>query len=388
MDPRATQSRTLQFVAGLVMLMLMAAACGGDTSGTEPAAGNGAADSGASEDAVATPDAEPAGSEQAAADNGASEDAGATPDAEPTGSEQAAGSMEEPSCDVSGRTIQYVTFLRGHPVHQIMIQGFMDTAEELGLNASVVATDSGDPQETIPLAEQALAQGSDGMVVYASDDTFVPFLGRVEGADIPAIVPHFPQEEGTPAVDAFVTADPAEYARAAANAIGEEIGGQGSVALTQGSFNTTENLVSETFTEEMAEKFPDVEVLEPQEEGFDPPQAIATAVALLQANPDVVAAMSTTGGGPGTWAGAQAETGREIVAIGMDYTRENLDLVAQGDIFAIVAQPLYEEHEQSVRQVAKLMCGDEVEFAQFLPAPIVTADDVDPYYEILDRVQG
>ncbi len=70
----------------------------------------------------------------------------------------------------------------------------------------------------------------------------------------------------------------------------------------------------------MKKSFPDVVVLDPQEEGFDPAQAISKAVSILQANPDVVAAYSTTGGGAVTWAGAAEQTGRDIAIAGMDYT--------------------------------------------------------------------
>ena len=62
----------------------------------------------------------------------------------------------------------------------------------------------------------------------------------------------------------------------------------------------------------------------------------------MQANPDLIGALSTTGGGPTTWAGAQKELGKEIVAIGMDYTRVNLDLVDSGQVFAAVIGPLVE----------------------------------------------
>ncbi len=68
----------------------------------------------------------------------------------------------------------------------------------------------------------------------------------------------------------------------------------GSVALTQGSFNTTRILFPRPLPATMAEVCPKLKVLAPEEEGFDPPKAIAKAVAIIQANPDIVAALSTT----------------------------------------------------------------------------------------------
>jgi ribose transport system substrate-binding protein len=205
---------------------------------------------------------------------------------------------------------------------------------------------------------------------------------------IPIIVPHFPIREGdAPGLTGTVGCDPAAYARAAAEAIGAQLGGKGTVAITQGSFNNTENLVSEAFTAHMKKAFPDIKVLPPQEEAFDPPAAIAKAVAILQANPDVTGALSTTGGGPTTWAGAQRETSRKLCAIGMDYTRVNLDLVKSGEVYAIVAQPLYEEGYRAVELLAQAARGEKVSYLNVLPAPLVTKDKVETYYQLLERVE-
>ena len=75
----------------------------------------------------------------------------------------------------------------------------------------------------------------------------------------------------------MVGADVVQYAKAAAEAMGAKLDGKGTVAVTVGSFNQTENLVAETFKATMAEKYPDIKVLDPQEEGFDQAQAIAKA---------------------------------------------------------------------------------------------------------------
>ncbi len=67
----------------------------------------------------------------------------------------------------------------------------------------------------------------------------------------------------------------------------------------------------------------------------------------------------------------------------MDYTRQNLDLVKSGQVYAIVAQPLYEEGAAVADLGARLAKKEAVEFRNVLPAKIVTAAEVAPYYEIL-----
>jgi ribose transport system substrate-binding protein len=185
-----------------------------------------------------------------------------------------------------------------------------------------------------------------------------------------------------------VGADVVAYAQAAAEAMGAKLGGAGTVAITVGSFNETENLVAETFKATMAEKYAGIKVLDAQEEGFDQAQAIAKAVAIIQGNPDITGAFSTTGNGPTTWARAAEETNKDgLVVISMDYTRPNLDLVKEGKVYGLVAQPLYEEFYTAVELLGKALNGESFEYRNLLPAPIITAADLDKYYAFNDRAE-
>jgi ribose transport system substrate-binding protein len=268
--------------------------------------------------------------------------------------------------------------------------GFREGCQKLGYKCEILGTDGPDVAGTIALAEQALARGdAAGLAIWTGNPAFNPFIEKAGQAGVPVILPHFPVPEGSvPGATGLISCDPAAYAREAALEIGKKIGGQGTVAITQGSFNTTENMVSETFTKTMKEKYPQVKVLDPEEEGFDPPQAITKATAILQAHPDVVAALSTTGGGPTTWASAQKETGRKIVAVGMDYTRVNLDLVKNGEVYAVIGQPLWEESYGAAKLLDQAQRGEKIPWWTKLPAPFITQDKLDPYYDLVDKVEA
>jgi ribose transport system substrate-binding protein len=175
----------------------------------------------------------------------------------------------------------------------------------------------------------------------------------------------------------------AHAARDAAASMGDALGGTGTVAVTQGSFNAMENRMAADFAAEMRSRFPSIQLLDPQLEGFEPSGAKAKAIAILQSNPAVTGAFSTTGNGAETWAGAARTAHRDVRIISMDYTRQNLDLVKSGAVYAIVAQPLYEEGAAIADIGGKLAAGETVPFRNVLPAPVVTAADLAPYYEIL-----
>ncbi len=282
-----------------------------------------------------------------------------------------------------------IQFLKGHPVHRLMQLGFEEGCDDLGAECDMLLTDSTSPVDMIPLAEQALAQGYDGVVLYAVDDSFFPTIQKFNDAGIPVVTPHFTSfEQEESGLTAVVGADVVAYAIAAAEAIGEQMGGEGVVAVTVGSFNETENLVAETFKATLNEQYPDITVLDPQEEGFDQAQAIAKAVAIIQGNPDISGAFSTTGNGPTTWGRAAEETGKEgLTIISMDYTRPNLDLVSEGLVYGLVAQPLYEEFYASVDLLLKSLNGESFEYRNLLPAPVITLEDLDKYYAFNDRAE-
>ena len=221
-----------------------------------------------------------------------------------------------------------------------------------------------------------------------------PEFQKVPGTP-PLAIPHFVvPSDFYPGQVSVLAADPELYAEEAAKSMCDKLkadgkDGAGSVAITQNGSNVTENTVSAVFTAKLPEFCPKLTVLFPVAEGADPPKATAIATAIIQAHPDIVGALSTTGGGPSTWATAQKEAGKKLIAIGMDYTRVNLDLVKSGDIYGIVAQPLWDESFKTAEILKKAALGETVEPRVTMPAPVVTKDGeaehgIDYYYKLLD----
>ncbi len=305
-----------------------------------------------------------------------------------------AGCGKETASSNSSQKLQkkfyWVQPMKGHPVHQMTQIAFIEGCKNLGYQAEIVGVDNEDIGATIALAEQAMAKGdAAGLAVWTGNPAWNPFIEKIGKTGLPIILPHFPSAEGAvPGATGVISADPEAYAQEAARQIGLAIKGKGTVAITQGSFNSTENLVASAFSKTLKELYPAVKVLTPQEEGFDAARAISRAVSILQANPDVVAALSTTGNGPTTWAGAQRESGRKIIAVGMDYTRVNLDLVRDGSVYAIVAQPLWEESYGAAELLDKAVRKEKISWWTKLPAPFVTKDKVDTYVKLLDKVEA
>jgi ribose transport system substrate-binding protein len=352
--------------------MLVAAACSGSaTTAPASAAPASAAAASAAAASAAAASAAPASAPAAAANSVY------TP-------------LAAPPCDLSQKDIYFLSVLKGHPTLRLWQQGFLDEAARMGFkNVTIASPDDADWAKAVALGEQILATetpGNYGVVFGYGDPSEAAIIKKFGDAKVPVIFTHQAltpnQYPGVLAWSGFV---PEKWGTSAADAIGAKINGTGAVAITEGSFNATEDAVAKAFTTEMNAKYPNVKVLKPQEEGFDPPTAIAKAVAILQANPDVVGALSTTGAGPVTWGGAADQSGRTVYSIGPDMTRPNMDLVKAGKVFALAAQPGYEEHQQAVDMIAKSMCGQSVSYANELQTAIVQTDALAPYYDVVNK---
>jgi ribose transport system substrate-binding protein len=302
--------------------------------------------------------------------------------------------VKQPAVERSNasRSLLFVQPLRDHPVCKIMAAGFLNRCQELGYHCEVVGNASAtnlDVAATIPLAEAALARRDFGAVgVFALDTSIYPFIQRLSEEKLPVVTWHVLPEQGT--VRGLVAAtgqDIAQVGEEAGIAMGERLGGRGVVAITQGSFNTEENTKAAAFRSALAMRYPGIIVLEPQLEGFEPTAAKSKAISILQGNTAVNAVLSTTVHVAQNCAGAARAAGREVVIIGMDYIRANLDLVKTGEVYGIVAQPLYEEGAKTADLLAALTRGEKVPYRNPLPAKVITASDVEPYYAFLQKAQ-
>ncbi len=282
----------------------------------------------------------------------------------------------------------WVQPLRNHPVHRLMQAGFLNECTKLHATCDIVGNPSAtvyDVPASVALANAALASKHYGCVAaYDPDPSINPFIKKVSQQGLPVVTWHVLPKKGTVAgLDAATGENIPQVGQAAAMAIGQKLGGHGTVALTQGSFNLTENAMATSFRATMKAHYPAVTILSPQLEGFEPSAAIAKAVGILQGNPSVNAAFSTTGNGPQTWAGAQQQSGRKLAIIGMDYIRQNLDLVQSGRVFGLAAQPLYPEGAKAADLCAALASGHKAPYYNYLPASVVVKGQLAPYYRYL-----
>lgn len=299
------------------------------------------------------------------------------------------GTAAETEFNPADYPIGVVACIRTHPVIQAWLAGTIKKAKELGYPIYVYAVDGDNANEAIALAEAGIAQhGLKGMVLPTIVENNKEVTDRWAKQGVVTAYGHGQiSEADAPNIIGWAASDAADQGKTAAKAIGEALGGKGTVAITCGSYKLNEAVSADTFMEVMAKDYPNIKVLEPQEEGFDTPIAIQRATSILQANPDVAAAYSTTGSGAVTWASAQKNAGKKIVIVSMDYTEANLDLVKNGEVYGLLAQPLVPEFEKCVELLDAYFRGEPFEHDNIMDCPLITVDNVDEYYALVEEVK-
>ncbi len=322
----------------------------------------------------------PAASESQAASKepAASASAEATTEAPASAEASAAGGSDINPADYP---VAIAMMMKNHPVHRMVQLGFLKAAKELGYtDAQVIGTEGPDVNEEYTACDTFAAQGGKGLMLWAGDDTCFPTLKKMKAAGVKVGIAHFKfiDEAGNlpEGLDFNMACDPVAYGKAVADFMGEKLKGKtGSIAVTQNTKNITENAAYESFKARMEElKLEGIKVLEPELEGADATQAANINAAVLQKNPDLIGAFSTTGGGSASWSTAAQKAGKapgDIVIVAMDVTEENLKYLEDGQVAALVSQPLYDEAFKTMEYLDKLFRGEEVPKWTDLDAPLV-----------------
>ncbi len=292
-----------------------------------------------------------------------------------------------------------------HPVHRLVQLGFMEKADELAYQGHVLGLNEGSTQELYDTwLSGAQEYDIGGALCWVGDDSSYEFLKELHGMGVKIVVPHFPHsyQETKDFIDVNICHDVNETTIKVADYIGQTLREQG---ITSGSIGLTANgccVLHEdltVFRDHMEANYPEYTILDTVYEGAEVVEARNKVEGYIRANPDMVAGYGNTGGSVLSWSSAKELTGRDdILAVGYDYTKQNLDIVAEGGAVALVAQPLYEEGYMALELIDELLNGkifntNEALWYKKLDAPLVYpggegAHGVARYYDYFSRSEA
>lgn len=260
-------------------------------------------------------------------------------------------------------TIAIMMGSMNHPVHRIVQMAFLTAGADMGYNAIIGGLDEGSVQELMTKYEGVIANGCEGALLWSGDDTFYQFM-RDMSEMCYFVVPHFAHEyvDTKSFISRNICAQAKEYGYKAGEFMLEKLAEagitSGTIGNTQAGANVTENACSDAFRQAIKDSGANFKIADVVFEGMELSTASTKIVGIINANPDIVAGFGTTGGSCQSWDLAMQQTGKDLIVVGVDYTEYNIDLVADGVIAGLVAQPLFDEGEQSVKTLDALFRGE------------------------------
>ncbi|MEQ5872241.1 substrate-binding domain-containing protein [Sagittula sp. NFXS13] len=266
--------------------------------------------------------------------------------------------------------------------------GAQAAAEDLGIEVNFQGPEEWDPVLQTPVLDAVIGRAPDALLIAPTDAVqMIEPLRRAHEAGIPVITVDTFIDDGlyqTGSGDgdfpiSYIASDNLLGGRMAARAMADKIGGSGKVyiASNRPGISTTDQR-EEGFKAEMAENFPDVEVLETQFNENDASLAASQFQAVFARNSDVAGVFganlfSALGAANGV-AGAGAQD--DIVVVAFDAPPSITENISDGAIDIAIAQHPAEIGYYGVMTAYAHLTGQSVPTKIGTGFTTITADNV------------
>ena len=269
-----------------------------------------------------------------------------------------------------------------------MNRGAQAAAEALGITVDFQGAEEFDPVLQTPVLDAVIARGPDAILIAPTDTTqMIEPLRRANEAGIAVMtvdtfIDDGAYQDGAGDGDfplSYIASDNVGGGRMAARFMAEAIGGEGQVYVSnvRPGISTTDQR-EEGFKAEMAENFPNVEVLDTQYNENDASLAASQFSAVLARNPDVKGVFganlfSAIGAGNGVEGAGKAE---DVTVIAFDAPQSIVDNISSGLVDAAIAQHPAEIGYFGVMAAYAALTGQSVPTQIGTGFTVINADNV------------
>ncbi|MCJ1707803.1 ABC transporter substrate-binding protein [Microbacterium sp. VKM Ac-2923] len=286
--------------------------------------------------------------------------------------------------DSSGQNLTFymVPGLTTHPAYMTMYCGGKEAADELGVALEYTGATTWDPSAQLPVVQSLLAKSPSALLLTPTDGGALrPVVDQYLSADIPVVALDTTLTD-TSGLSAEISSSNEQGGAAAATALGEAIGGTGTVAIISGSPGaSTDAARTKGFQDEMKKSFPDVTLLEPEYSKSVVATAESQVQALMLANPDLAGVFGVNGNSATGAANAIVNAGKkgEIPVAGYDAEPATVEQLKAGNISILVVQDFKKEGRLGVEAAYEAVTGEasEIETPVYLENVIATTANAD-----------
>jgi simple sugar transport system substrate-binding protein len=256
--------------------------------------------------------------------------------------------------------------------------GAEQEAKRLGNVKLIVqaSTDDADLTAGISKVQNLLTQGAEAIVIVPLADTFKPVLQRTADAGTPVVCVNG-CVTGWDGYTSFIQTDNTHAGELAGEFIDETLGGKGTVGMLQCYVGVPS---CDQRIDGAKAKLPSgITVKGPLETKCLREKAVQGTQNLMTANPDMKLIYAVCGQAALTAEHVIEGTGKKILVIGVDGTRDEADAIKSGAQLATIAQAPVKMGELGVQQAVAKLRGEQVTKEISSGETLVTKDNVDQY---------
>ena len=254
-------------------------------------------------------------------------------------------------------------------------------------NCSVIAKapDSSNAQQQIEIMENLIAMNVDGIAIGPTDTSaLVPTINKAIEKGIKVIC--FESEAPDSDALAFIGTDNYKAGRHMGAVIGKNLNGEGEIMIltglpTQWSLNERIRGIEEC----LAEKYPDIKIVDTQPSEGDPQKAVTCTENMIQAHPDfdAIVGIDATAGpaAVSVWKAKGWQNDPDHMILTFDDMPDNLQGVRDGYVKALVAQRQTSWGVEIIDTLNALCDGETVEPYNDTGSIEITIDNIDTYVD-------
>nr|WP_107059023.1 substrate-binding domain-containing protein [Streptomyces sp. NRRL B-1347] len=262
-----------------------------------------------------------------------------------------------------------------NPFFVQMKEGAQAEAEKAGVDLTVTDAQNDASQQANQLQNFTSGNMKAVIVNPVDSDAVGPAARAANKAGIPVVA----ADRGVNKADVatLVASDNVAGGRQAAKALADKLGGKGEVVVLQGTAGTSASRERGKGFAEGIKAFPGIKVVAEQPADFDRTKGLDVMTNLLQSHPGVdgvfaendemaLGAVKALGG----------KAGKSVSVVGFDGTPDGLTAVADGTLYASVAQQPKELGRIAVRNAVAVADDEKVPSLVKVPVKVVTAENV------------
>ncbi|UIX33990.1 ABC transporter permease/substrate-binding protein [Streptomyces sp. GQFP] len=262
-----------------------------------------------------------------------------------------------------------------NPFYVSLRAGAQAEAEKLGVDLTVTDAQNDASQQANQL-QNFTSSGLDVIVVNAVDsDAVTPAAKAVNRTGIPLIAVDRSVNNADSA--SFVASDNVTGGKLAAKELAEKLGGRGKIVILQGMAGTSASRERGAGFAEGLKAYPGIQVVARQTADWDRTKGLDVMTNLLQANPDIGGVFAENDEmALGAIKALGSKAGKSVSVIGFDGTTDGLKAVANGSLYASVAQQPEELGKIAVENALRVAEDESVEKTVMVPVKVVTKENV------------